>query len=1633
MTYPNPFGMGGGGGFAVGPANNIFGATSGAADAIPLTVTPAANRAAAEAVRNAYATANPSWLSEYDGDTSIGIFLFWSSGGDNLMVGQTRIGGQWFDQVSITGVQGIPGSGTDFSNITPNHIPAIGAGPDFVPFDSGLRVIPNTLAAGAPGTVATPGSLQVGVATLRLEDQFEISGGGETLNFHAAARDQWFTPVMNQLTASGNARAIGIEQSAPITANIQPVFDTILNNPDFEITASGGGGLAAYDGEIVHAFFGKTQSAQSNIKLEFFLQGQTSPFWSQIYGTWPAGDFTIAVESPVGLYLGQTYRVKVSSTNGGTVQMLGNSAGVPFLSATLRPSLQVFMAQTNDFPWVDQVLTGDVAITATNWPDYKGVRFVNNSATNRTVTVTAAGMPALADLGFRVTGTGTITFTPADQIDGAASRVFAQGETNSVRYSGSTWNAEVRPLPGVNDITAGHRVNIDKSNPRNPTISTPTNTGIVLSANLTIDTSNSATFEEATIVFDNLTGTLGVTTNIADLPLGWSAWIGHSNSAATTGNFSVTVTGGTINGAASYTGQKNTSIRVAKTAATALTIQSFGGDLRPAFVSASIPTAGTLRLTGFNGTNTDLPVGSMGSAGYLYFFPDASSTLTAAQVKTALSTANAITDWNAQTLNTLTSDYATTAGTKFMWIAIPSDESILAAGVSQDSGATWTGVGPAFKFYVDKDGVNYRVYAALTSVAFTGSAYRFRFTTEQTVPNNVGGQPQVFTFTDSNGALTGAQVKALLPTAYYFNNWDAQTQNTYTDAIPTSLGSRFVYVVIQSSERISTYGISADGVTWTTLTPLLKTYVDYQGINYAVYSTASASTIGSLTYRLRFTTAAGLGVSYQAATPANQELLVGTGQQTLMTGSGITLVGGRIPNTSIGINAVQSSALLQLDDQNNWNTYRFRRIQFTGSGTSVRGIFTLPNLSAGVRTWLQVGDWIEVMNIGGTGNYNCQLATANTGQFLTGSLVGGNINIGVSTTAAYRITYTGDTTNWLVSTGVSGSSGEYVEPAPYTPWLPQDDGTGIYTGNDVEIRQGSQLLTQQYSNVASAVQNSVTDATFTFTSHVAAAVFLKDFTNDGAFPPVVINPSVPSMDATASLAYLDATALSVGYTGGYCVQPDGLGVIQQITYQSGTTMRAKVVIADSTNFIVNGTIRVFGAANSLNNGDFLITAITPQTGYIDVDYTNADASADLNVGDGTFNVAATAPVMRWRVISSTVGPSSWIARLSFFLNAGLTINAEIDPNWITPGAGHVSWFDSVYQEVVSGQGGNLHTDADIHAAGIVSGTNMRLAGRNLADATTPTTQGQSLVYNQSLARWDVGAPQINQLPVPTNLLPSGNDLKVLTYRGSGLQFDFPTLGGFGLPITSTLGAGDVGASLTWNGTGWDIGQPRVARLPVPQSALSSGNQWQVLTYDGTGLSMQFPRFAGFPVSRLDTVQQADGVRFDNALQSWVNSRTQGACFSRRQSVGQSVPSSTDVRVSFDTGDSAQGFNSGDVGLTYDSTTNIGRFTNTSGRRIMLQVNFQVAWSGGYTNGIRFAWIRWNGSLGNRIGYSAIGPVPVTNEITVNNGSGIVGLDANQFFEVWCYQSTGVTLTTGASGSGADAGYANRIQITRLNP
>jgi len=328
------FGGGTGGGFALGHLDNLFGATSGDATASPSIVLPAANKAAAIAVRDAYSSANPSWLAEYDADSNLNIRLIYLDGGNTIVVHQIRQGGSWVDNGSVTAVEGLPGSGTDFSHVSDNHIPAIGVGPDKLPYDSGIDHDPVT------GNLRTPASLTVGSNSLSFDDAQTISSGIENVFFKLDFQDEVYSPAWQQANLDASGRVRNRKWIGDIKSDFvkQPIDTETLSDPvTFNYTAS--------DNIRIADFQLKLEDAATDLTISITTTSDEK-VWKYNFGVASPGlnKFNIINKtSPVDVRIGDEYKITIS---GGRVK--GSASNIPWFTETYRAWKDVDLARMED-------------------------------------------------------------------------------------------------------------------------------------------------------------------------------------------------------------------------------------------------------------------------------------------------------------------------------------------------------------------------------------------------------------------------------------------------------------------------------------------------------------------------------------------------------------------------------------------------------------------------------------------------------------------------------------------------------------------------------------------------------------------------------------------------------------------------------------------------------------------------------------------------------------------------------------------------------------------------------------------------------------------------------------------------------------------------------------------------------------------------------------------------------------------------------------------------------------------------------------------------------------------------------------------------------------------------------------
>lgn len=731
----------------------------------------------------------------------------------------------------------------------------------------------------------------------------------------------------------------------------------------------------------------------------------------------------------------------------------------------------------------------------------------------------------------------------------------------------------------------------------------------------------------------------------------------------------------------------------------------------------------------------------------------------------------------------------------------------------------------------------------------------------------------------------------------------------------------------------------------------------------------------------------GGGITYTGGTPANNVLLLGTGSSSTAKASGITLTSnGNIPNSRIEATVTNSSAAIQLDNQANWETYRFRRLNFGDGPNSgqLRGIQTLPNLQNNY-SWLRNGDWVEVSNTG-TQNYNCQIQTANVGQQFSGAWSGNSALINQSQTRVYRIQYTGSSTTWSVTQGIAGASGASEEVASYGDpcfWTLDEINEKIFTNNNVEINSDSEVISYPlFGSTSTNQQVSINTHTIIFSNKRPATKFFKNFFSlDTSFPSINIDYNAGTVNDTSAQNYLSSTVLNTNYN--QRTFAPSLTYISKITYESGTTMKIAVPLnMDLTNINYGATyFLINGATNSLNNGEFLVTGIVYGSTYNELRITNSNASASLNEGDGTYTVASLRIGYYIRLTNIQNTSSSWGADITFYINQLRTLTAEIEETWFENVV--ESYMNDVYADTYT-SGGMLTIDGTLTCPTIdvnnikdtnnsngtafqrliKNGNNNLVWANNSANSVTVKTTSATLTQDELNVTYYGSGAGVLTLPQPNNL----------DFDGSQLVYNIQNSSSYNVTV-------NIDGSIPFS-----TGATSITILP-------GYNNYFIVRRSSTSINQVIPLYVS-PVYNM---------------------------LGRRQSTSQNVSNATDTVVLFDTADNT--YSVGNTGITYSN----GVFTNNNSFGVIVTVSFQIQYASNST-GHRLGWIRQSNDNTKRLAYTTINAL--NTEITMVSNSATFYLTANDTFSLLTWQTSGTTLTIGAGAAGGlTAGYANKIQIT----
>ncbi|HEC5301905.1 TPA: hypothetical protein QCG78_004508 [Enterobacter asburiae] len=144
---------------------------------------------------------------------------------------------------------------------------------------------------------------------------------------------------------------------------------------------------------------------------------------------------------------------------------------------------------------------------------------------------------------------------------------------------------------------------------------------------------------------------------------------------------------------------------------------------------------------------------------------------------------------------------------------------------------------------------------------------------------------------------------------------------------------------------------------------------------------------------------------------------------------------------------------------------------------------------------------------------------------------------------------------------------------------------------------------------------------------------------------------------------------------------------------------------------------------------------------------------------------------------------------------------------------------------------------------------------------------------------------------------------------------------------------------------------------------------------------------------------------------------------RRQSVAQTMASSVNTVLLYDTLDASESNNQDATGVSYAN----GRVTNITTDTVTLKVSTQNHFASN-TTGVRYAWLQK--SDGTRIGQAqAVGAAGGQGSMV--GVSTQVVLAPGEYFDFMGWQNSGSALAVNGGGTGLAAGYAGRAVITRM--
>jgi len=231
-------------------------------------------------------------------------------------------------------------------NVSPNTIP--------VADETGESLKDSPFTVEEDGTVVTEGSLRAAelitsIASLNLGDQKKISGVGEGVEVHDMSHNVHKLLINQPLNMFGQSRSFHYAQQDYQLIPIQPVHDTLINNPEFAIFTSLGD-------QILYSFEVKVPEVQEKCVAEIYRLNDPNPIWKEEFFNVASDELQLG--KPVVLDGNTNYVFKI------TGDFYGNAEGKMYYSIGARLAEKSFLLDERDKVEVDgtqnpSIITGE--------------------------------------------------------------------------------------------------------------------------------------------------------------------------------------------------------------------------------------------------------------------------------------------------------------------------------------------------------------------------------------------------------------------------------------------------------------------------------------------------------------------------------------------------------------------------------------------------------------------------------------------------------------------------------------------------------------------------------------------------------------------------------------------------------------------------------------------------------------------------------------------------------------------------------------------------------------------------------------------------------------------------------------------------------------------------------------------------------------------------------------------------------------------------------------------------------------------------------------------------------------------------------------------------------------------------